>query len=121
MSFRFGKKRFLLSPFGTLKKKKKQSMISTTSVSLCTKNTMSTTERARVYAMTVPKPVVRVAPVAPVIEIKYQLTGNLVDLRDHLAHLEERLVERRVGDFMDTTAACTGHLYDIQRELQCAM
>lgn len=45
------------------------------------------------------------------------LTGELVDLKEHLDGFDERLREPRVGEIMDATHALSGHLYDVRRDL----
>jgi hypothetical protein len=45
------------------------------------------------------------------------LTGELVDLKEHLDGFDARLREPRVGQIMDASNATSGHLYDMRRDI----
>ena len=71
---------------------------------------VASTARARDYAKGLRKPL----PPPPPLKA---LRGRLHDLQAHCAGLEARLAEPRVGDFMKTSAATRGKLYELRAQL----
>ena len=92
---------------------------------LCTERPVSSTERARLFAKEVAARAKSAEPSPPPsLAASFHgvtdttLTGELVDLHAHLDGFEDRLREPLVRQIVDASAATSGDLYDLRRELQ---
>lgn len=98
-----------------------QTIFRTSSAIIHTDRPTSSMERAREFAQ---KLKARTRPPADPV-LSGSLDGDLVVFREHIAGLDGRLAdvwtravdraqEPHVGDILDCSRACTGHLYDVR-------